>query len=88
MNQTELTNGEWNIFRLLVENPTKTNVELGEMLNCSQHTIAAHVRSILTKLDIESRYELLPYAIRSGLYCPRQNCGNIEHKWEIPNSQD
>lgn len=88
MKHKELTTEELNIFKSLVENPTKTNLELAEISLRSQHTVAAHIRSILGKLGIASRYEMLPYAIRNGLYCPRQNCGNIEHEWEIPNSQD
>lgn len=88
MKHKELTTEEWNIFKFLVENPTKTNLELAKIFIRSQHTIAAHIRSILSKLAIASRYEMLPYAIRNGLYCPRQDCGNIEHEWKIPNSQD
>jgi DNA-binding NarL/FixJ family response regulator len=88
MKHKELTTEETNIFRFLVENPTKTNQDIGEVMHRSQHTVAAHIRNILGKLDIESRYEMLPYAIRNGLYCPRQNCGNIEHNWQVENSQD
>jgi len=78
----ELTREEWNIFRILVENPTKTNVEIGEDLNRSQHTVAAHVRNILSKLEIRSRYEMLMYAFRNDLYV-FQNAEEKCHQWNV-----
>ncbi|WP_177217510.1 response regulator transcription factor [Thermoflexibacter ruber] len=68
----------------MVENPTKTNEEIGAELIRSPHTIAAHVRSILSKLDLKSRYELLSYALKSGLYVVKSSNENVICQWNTP----
>ena len=79
----ELTTEEWNIFKILVENPTKTNMQIADSLSRSQHTIAAHVRNILSKLEIGSRYEMLTYALKNELYTFRVENGKTTHEWRI-----
>ena len=44
-----------------------SNIKVGELLNLSTHTVASHVRSIYSKLDISSRAEATSEAIRRGL---------------------
>ena len=44
-----------------------SRTEVAEMLNLSTHTVASHVRSIYTKLNISSRAEAAVEAIRRGL---------------------
>jgi DNA-binding CsgD family transcriptional regulator len=81
MKYLELTREEIHIFKILVENPTKTNEEIGAELIRSPHTIAAHVRSILSKLDLKSRYELLPYALKNGLYAVKGKNEGTSGEW-------
>ncbi len=81
MKHLELTREEIHIFKILVENPTKTNEEIGADLIRSPHTIAAHVRSILSKLDLRSRYELLSYALKNGLYAIKGRNGEASGEW-------
>lgn len=81
----ELTREEIHIFKILVENPTKTNEEIGAELIRSPHTIAAHVRSILSKLDLKSRYELLSYALKmdcmlSKVKMEKQAASGVEYE--------
>lgn len=44
-----------------------SNLQVGEALNLSTHTITSHVRSIYAKLDISSRAEATSEAYRRGL---------------------
>ena len=44
-----------------------TNREIGQELFISEHTVKAHVRSILSKLDLRNRHQAAAYAIQNGL---------------------
>lgn len=44
-----------------------TNKEIGEELLISEHTVKAHLRSILTKLNLKNRQQAVAYVIREGL---------------------
>jgi len=41
----------------LLEAQDLSNADLGLALNCSQHTVRAHLRSIFLKLDVQRRRE-------------------------------
>lgn len=45
----------------------RSNKEIAQILYISEHTAKAHVRSIMTKLNAESRSEVIAIAIRCGL---------------------
>ncbi len=81
MSHERLTERERSVFRILVEHQTKTNEEIGELLNLSPHTIAAYIRSILVKLHLESRYELLTYALKNGLCALSPDDKSIIYQW-------
>jgi DNA-binding CsgD family transcriptional regulator len=81
MGHDRLTERERNVFRILVENQTKTNEEIGKLLNLSPHTIAAYIRSILVKLHLESRYEILTYALKNGLCSFSPDSRSIIFQW-------
>lgn len=81
MSHHRLTERERNVFKILVENQTKTNEEIGKLLNLSPHTVAAYIRSILVKLHLESRYEILTYALKNGLCTLSPNDKSIIFQW-------
>jgi two-component system, NarL family, response regulator len=45
----------------------RSNKEIGRILYISEHTAKAHVRSIMTKLNADSRTEVIAIAIKRGL---------------------
>ena len=45
----------------------RSNKEIAQILYVSEHTAKAHVRSIMTKLNADSRSEVIAIAIRYGL---------------------
>jgi DNA-binding CsgD family transcriptional regulator/tetratricopeptide (TPR) repeat protein len=57
-----LTDRERDVLRLLVDG--RSNREIGERLNISQHTAANHVRSILLKSGCANRTEAASWAVR------------------------
>ncbi|SFE59624.1 response regulator transcription factor [Thermoflexibacter ruber] len=81
MSHHRLTERERNVFKILVENQTKTNEEIGKLLNLSPHTVAAYIRSILVKLHLGSRYEILTYALKNGLCTLSPNDKSIIFRW-------
>ncbi|MCU0392187.1 MAG: helix-turn-helix transcriptional regulator [Thermoflexibacter sp.] len=83
MKHSRLTARERDVFKILVENQIKTNEQIGDILNLSPHTVAAHIRNILSKLELESRYEMLTYAIKNELYTPHKEDGIIVYQWTI-----
>jgi DNA-binding CsgD family transcriptional regulator len=93
MTSFELTKIEHEIFLLLAQNPTLTNVQIAEQRKKSKnsgvnsrekgispHTVASHIRQILVKLELSSRYLIQSYAIKQGLYCPNPNCTCVNKK--------
>jgi two-component system response regulator NreC len=63
-----LTPREQEVLFLLAEG--KTNDEIAGLLSISTHTVARHRESLMGKLGLHSRSELVKYAIRKGLIKP------------------
>ena len=61
----ELTAREIEVLRLLAQG--MTNPQIAKRLILSSHTVHAHVRSIYTKLDVNSRSSVTRYAIEQHL---------------------
>jgi NarL family two-component system response regulator LiaR len=61
----DLTSREREILALLVEG--LSNLAIAERLNLSRSTIAAHVSSILSKLEVSNRAEAIALALRCKL---------------------
>ncbi len=61
----ELTAREVEVLRLLAQG--MTNPQITKRLILSSHTVHAHVRSIYTKLDVNSRSSVTRYAIEQHL---------------------
>ncbi|MEA2229057.1 MAG: hypothetical protein QOF04_2687 [Solirubrobacteraceae bacterium] len=59
---------EQEVLRLIAE--AHTNREIGEILGLSEKTVESHRGSILRKLGMRDRVELVRYAIRRGLIEP------------------
>jgi DNA-binding CsgD family transcriptional regulator/tetratricopeptide (TPR) repeat protein len=60
-----LTGRELTVLRLVADG--RTNRQIGDALNLSQHTVANHLRSILLKTGCANRTEAATYAQRQGL---------------------
>lgn len=60
-----LTPREDEVFRLLAKG--MDNHQVGERLFISPQTVRTHTRSIMTKLDLHSRFDLVALAARCGL---------------------
>ncbi len=60
-----LTAREVEVLRLLAQG--MTNPQITKRLILSSHTVHAHVRSIYTKLDVNSRSSVTRYAIEQHL---------------------
>lgn len=71
MNQTDvsplftLSDREMAVLKLLVEG--HSNGAIGELLFLSESTIKAHLRSIMTKFEVNDRVQVVVVALRSGL---------------------
>lgn len=61
----ELTEREIMVLRLIAKGAT--NSEIGEELHISVNTVKSHLKSILSKLQLENRTQVAAYAIRTGL---------------------
>ena len=59
---------EQEVLKLIAE--AHTNREIGEILHLSEKTVESHRASILRKLGMRDRVELVRYAIRRGLVEP------------------
>lgn len=64
----ELTPREVEVLKLVAGG--LTNQQIAAHLTLSERTIAAHVRSILAKLQVANRTQAALYAIRQGLVAP------------------
>jgi DNA-binding CsgD family transcriptional regulator len=60
-----LTDREVSVLRAVAEG--LTNVQVGERLYLSEHTVAAHLRSIFRKTGVSSRSAATRYAVEHGL---------------------
>lgn len=65
LRQSELTGRELEILTLVGEG--KTSKEIAEDLFISENTVRNHVRNILDKLGMKSRFEAVNWAYREGL---------------------
>ncbi len=70
----ELKSVEIKIMQLTCDG--KSNKEIGEMLSLSKRTIDTYVRDLLLKLNLNTKIELVNYAMHNGL-C-RLTCSNSE----------
>jgi DNA-binding NarL/FixJ family response regulator len=61
----QLSDREMEVLKLLAEG--STNREIAELLRLSVKTVTSHRSSIMEKLDIHNRTELVKFAIRAGL---------------------
>ncbi|PWD52191.1 DNA-binding response regulator [Serinibacter arcticus] len=48
----------------------RSNLQIGAALHCSEATVKSHVRSMLTKLDLLNRVQLVVFAYEAGLLVP------------------
>lgn len=62
---TELTGRELEVLAMIAEG--KTSREISEDLYISENTVRNHVRNILDKLGLNSRFEAVSWAYREGL---------------------
>ena len=60
-----LTAREFEVLRMVAQG--LTNSQIAEQLTISLHTVNAHVRSILAKLDVHSRHAVIRFAIQHDL---------------------
>jgi DNA-binding NarL/FixJ family response regulator len=65
LSHPELSSREFQILRLLAAG--KSNKEIGTALLITEHTVKAHVKSILIKLDAMGRTEAIAIATKRGL---------------------
>jgi two-component system NarL family response regulator len=61
----QLSNRERQVLKYLANG--RSNKEIGQILYISEHTAKAHVRCIMTKLNAESRTEVIALATKHGL---------------------
>jgi len=61
----QLTDREREVLKLLAEG--YTNREVGKMLVISPKTVEGHTTSLMSKLDLHSRVELVKYALKKGI---------------------
>ena len=63
--RTGLSEREVEVLRLIGEG--STNREIARELFISEYTVKAHLRAILTKLDLRNRQQAAAYAVKNGL---------------------
>ena len=61
----ELSSRELQVLRHMAAG--ESNKEIGQRLNITEHTVKAHVQSILGKLDAAGRTEAIAVAVKRGL---------------------
>jgi NarL family two-component system response regulator LiaR len=62
---TDLTEREIDVLRLVAQG--ESNQQIAEDLSVSINTIKTHMRSILSKLQLDNRTQIATYAVHSGL---------------------
>jgi DNA-binding NarL/FixJ family response regulator len=60
-----LTDREAGVLRVVAEG--LTNAQVARRLHLSEHTVAAHLRSIFRKIGVASRSAATRYALENGL---------------------
>ncbi|MBV8216553.1 MAG: response regulator transcription factor, partial [Verrucomicrobia bacterium] len=60
----ELSKRERQVLKYLASG--RSNKEIGQILYVSEHTAKSHVRSIMAKLNADSRTEVISIAIKRG----------------------
>ncbi len=66
--RSELTRREGEVLRLVAAG--RLNREIAEQLSVSERTVERHTSSLLRKLALRNRAELVSYAVRNGLVDP------------------
>ena len=66
----ELSAREVEVLKLVASG--LTNQQIAAQLSLSQRTVAAHIRSILAKLQLTNRTQATLYAVRTGLVDPQR----------------
>ena len=61
----QLTDRERDVFKLVAEG--YSNQEIADMLTISPKTVEGHKTSLMAKLDIHNRVDLVKYALRKGI---------------------
>jgi DNA-binding NarL/FixJ family response regulator len=64
-NLDRLTDREVGVLRIVAEG--LTNAQVANRLHLSEHTVAAHLRSIFGKIGVSSRSAATRYALEHGL---------------------
>jgi DNA-binding NarL/FixJ family response regulator len=64
-NPESLTDREVGVLRVVAEG--LTNAQVARRLHLSEHTVAAHLRSIFRKIGVASRSAATRYALENGL---------------------
>ena len=62
----KLTKRETEVVRKICEG--FTNIEIGEQLHISKHTVKAQIETIFEKTSCKNRVKLTVWAIRNGVY--------------------
>lgn len=65
----QLTEREAEVLRLVADGAS--NRDIAAVLLISEHTVAFHMKNILSKLHMSNRTEAVAYALRTGLVSPR-----------------
>lgn len=65
----QLTERETEVLRLVADGAS--NRDIATTLTISEHTVAFHMKNILSKLHMSNRTEAVAYALRTGLVGPR-----------------
>jgi len=66
----QISDREKEVLKLLAEG--RSNREIGELLSLSVKTVMSHRASLMEKLDIHNRTDLVKFAIRAGLTTAEQ----------------
>jgi DNA-binding NarL/FixJ family response regulator len=62
----KLSPREWQIARLIADG--KTNKEIAQDLNCSEHTIKCHKANLMRKMGVQNSAGVVAWANRMGLF--------------------
>lgn len=76
---SHLTNREMEVLRYVVNG--LSNIEIGERMFITEHTVKAHISSIIRKLKVKTRIDIAVLAILEGLV--EKDKIEIQHITEI-----